>query len=87
MGGNYWLDTGLPVSGIYTYQSTDRHFYLHICEMTEYGIRIASEYFFCTGKHVTAEFMGKTYSPWEEYELIKLHDALETELALAKLEG
>jgi hypothetical protein len=51
------------------------------------NVRIWSEFAFCTGKKVTVEFMGKTYHPGDtDFELIKLHEALETETALALLE-
>ena len=85
MDGVPCVDTGLPVSNIYTDQG-DSRFYLNICEMTKSGLMITDVYIFRIGKKVTVEFMGKMYSPWEEYELIKLHDTLETELALARLD-
>lgn len=85
MNDDPWLDTDLPVSGIYTdYQIYRSYFYLNICDNRE---MTKGPYVFRIGKKITVEFMGKMYSPWEEYELIKLHDALETELALANLEG
>lgn len=88
-GNNSWCSTGLPVSSIVIDRRDDGrhvHFYLHIYETTEFAGRMFNAYFFCTGKKVPVEFMGRAYCPWEEYDLIKLHDALETELALAKLD-
>lgn len=88
--GNTWTNSGLPVSNIIVWNGNPSYFRLHICELMKAGdkdIRIVSEYAFVTGKKVTVDFMGKTYHPGEsDYELIKLHDALETELALARLE-
>lgn len=90
--GNTWTDSGLPVSNITKWKLNDKPvvFRLHICELMKAGdkdIRILSEYAFCTGKKVTVDFMGKTYHPGDsDFELLKLHDALETEIALARLE-
>lgn len=88
--GNTWTNSGLPVSNMILYHGNPSYFRLHICELMKYGdkdIRIVSEYAFVTGKKVTVDFMGKTYHPGDsDYELTRLHNALETELALARLE-
>ena len=88
--GNTWTNSGLPVSNMIVWKGNPSYFRLHICELMKAGdkdIRIVSEYAFVTGKKVTVDFMGKTYHPGDSYyELIKLHNALETELALARLE-
>lgn len=95
--GNTWLDTGLPVTKLITVgdkyrKSTgyDRYFRLHICQVLKCGekdLRTLSEYAFVTGKKVTVQFQGETYHPGDsDYELARLHDALETETALASLD-
>lgn len=90
--GNTWTDSGLPVSKMTAWKQDGKPvvFRLHICELMKAGnedVRIFSEYAFCTGKKVTVEFMGKTYHPGDsDFELIKLQEVLETELALATLE-
>lgn len=89
--GNTWTDSGLPVSKMTAWKQDGKPvvFRLHICELMKAGdkdVRILSEYAFCTGKKVTVEFMGKTYHPGDsDFELIKLQEVLETELALATL--
>lgn len=88
--GNIWTDSGLPVSKMTIWNGNPPYFRLHICELMKAGdedVPILSEYVFITGKKVSVEFMGKTYHPGDsDFELIKLHDALETELALARLD-
>lgn len=88
--GNTWINSGLPVSNIITWKGNPSHFRLHICELMKVGdkeIRNLSEYVFIIGKRVTVEFMGKTYHPGDsDFELIKLHNALETETALGRLD-
>lgn len=88
--GNTWIDSGLPVSNMVKGTDQSIWFRLHICELMKAGnkdIRFVSEYAFVTGKKITVDFMGKTYHPGDsDYELTKLHNALETELALARLE-
>ena len=91
--GNTWTDSGLPVSKLTAWKHDGKPvvFRLHICELMKCGdkdIRIVSEDAFCTGKKVTVDFMGKTYHPGDsDYEMIRLHEALETELALAILDN
>lgn len=88
--GNTWTDSGLPVSKMTTWKHNGEAvlFRLHICEVDKYGIRTISEYAFVTGKKVTVEFMGKTYNPGDsDFELTRLHQDLETEIALASLEA
>lgn len=91
--GNTWTDSGLPVSKMTAWKQDGKPvvFRLHICELMKAGnedVQIWSEYAFCTGKKVTVEFMGKTYHPGDtDFELIKLQEALETEIALARLES
>ena len=90
--GNTWTDSGLPVSKMTTWKDNGKPviFRLHICELHKCGekdLRILSEYAFVTDKKVTVEFMGKTYRPGDnEFELIRLHQDLETEIALASLD-
>lgn len=90
--GNTWTDSGLPVSKMTAWKQDGKPvvFRLHICKLMKAGnedVRIFSEYAFYAGKKVTVEFMGKTYHPGDsDFELIKLQEVLETELALATLE-
>jgi hypothetical protein len=88
--GNTWTDTGLPVSIMHSVSGQTMWFRLHICELVvdyDKPVRILSEYMFLTEKKVTVEFMDKTYRPGDsDFELIKLHEALETETALARLD-
>lgn len=87
--GNTWTDTGLPVSNMFERTEHSIWFRLHICELIcdfYKPVRILSEYAFVTGKKVTVQFQGETYYPGDsDYELARLHDALETETALASL--
>lgn len=91
--GNTWNDSGLPVSKMTTWKQDGKPvvFRLHIFEYMKAGdkdVRVFSEFAFCTGKKVTVDFMGKTYHPGNsDFELIKLHEALETETALAILDN
>lgn len=88
--GNTWADSGLPVSKMTEGTDHSLWFRLHICRLLKAGdedVPILSEYVFITGKKVAVEFMGKTYHPGDsDFELIKLHNALETELALVSLD-
>lgn len=91
--GNTWTDSGLPVSKMTAWKQDGKPivFRLHICELMKAGdkdIRTLSEYAFYSGKKVTVEFMGKMYHPGDsDLELIKLREALETEIALALLDN
>lgn len=90
--GNTWTDSGLPVSKMTAWKQDGKPvvFRLHICELKDgdKDVRILSDYAFYAGKKVTVEFMGKTYHPGDtDFELIKLQEALETEISLASLES
>lgn len=90
--GNIWKDSGLPVSKMTAWKQDGKPvvFRLYIFEFIKSGnedVRISSEFAFYSGKKVTVDFMGKTYYPGNsDFELIKLQEVLETELALATLE-
>lgn len=93
--GNTWTDSGLPVTKLITVREKsaigyDRYFRLHICQVFKCGekeFRNLSEYAFVSGKKVTVQFQGETYHPGDsDYELARLHKALETEIALASLD-
>jgi hypothetical protein len=95
LDGNHWLDTGLPVSKVKTvYGAPDnwnKYFRLYVCQLIKCGngnIRSTDEYWFNMGKHTDVEFMGEKYRMGGgEYELVRLQNALETELAIAGLEN